>query len=72
MAFTIPPLEIISLKIFKFTSFDLKISVTSTNSIGFLKSGLSVPYLLRESLYFILGNGALFTFFPSPNSLNKS
>ena len=36
MAFTIPPFEIISLKIFNFTSSDLKILVTFTSSIGFL------------------------------------
>ena len=72
IAFTIPSFDIISLKIFNFTFSDLNISVTLTNSIGFLRSGLSVPYFSRDSLYLILGNGGLFIFFPFPNSLNKS
>ena len=67
MAFTIPFFPIISLKILSLTSFELKIFVTLTNSMGFLRSGLSVPYLSNESLYLILGKGCLFTFFPFPN-----
>ena len=47
-----------------------KISVTSTISNGFLKSGLSVPYFNITSLYFNLGNGQSFIFL-SENSLNK-
>ena len=48
MAFTIPPFLIISLKIFNFTSVDLNSFVTSISSIGFLKSGLSVPYFSKN------------------------
>ena len=55
IAFTIPPFAIISLKIFNFTSSDLKIFVTLTSSIEFLKSGLSVTYFSRDSFYLILG-----------------
>ena len=50
MALAIPFFLIISLNIFSLTSSDSKIFVTSTNSIGFLKSGLSVPYFSRDSL----------------------
>ena len=72
IAFTIPPFVMISLKILSLTSLELNILVTSVSSIGFLKSGLSVPYFSRESLYFIRGKGVLFIFFPYPNSLNNS
>ena len=50
IALAIPFFLIISLNIFSLTSSDSKIFVTSTNSIGFLKSGLSVPYFSRDSL----------------------
>ena len=63
IALTIPFFLIISLKILRLTSSELKIFVTFTNSIGFLRSGLSVPYLSKESLYVILGKGCLFIFF---------
>ena len=39
-----------------------KISETSTISNGFLKSGLSVPYLSITSSYFNLGNGYILIF----------
>ena len=50
IAFTIPPLLIVSLNIFNETFSDLNKSVTFLSFIGFLKSGLSVPYLSMASL----------------------
>ena len=61
-----------SLKIFKSTSLEANNFVTSISSIGFLKSGLSVPYFSIESLYVNLGKGFLLTVFPAPNFLNNS
>ena len=50
IALTTPPFSINFLKISNLTSSLLKTSVTSNISIGFLKSGLSVPYFNIEFL----------------------
>ena len=51
---TTPPELIFFLNISKVVSFEEKISVTSFISIGFLRSGLSVPYFSIESYILFL------------------
>ena len=72
IALTIAPLAIDFLKISNLTSSLFIISVTSNIFIGFLRSGLSVPYFNIESLYLILLKGILEIIFPFPNSVNTS
>ena len=72
IALTIEPSAINFLKISNLTSSLFIIVVTSNICMGFLKSGLSVPYFNIESWYLIFVNGVFDIIFPFPNSVNNS
>ena len=57
IAITLPPFEIIFLNASNDTSSSKNSFVKSDKIIGFLKSGLSVPYLVIASLKVSLGKG---------------